>query len=378
MHSTQRRDFLLRCGALLAGTACARAGAGAAPADTQLVYVGTQGRQIHALRFDPASGALAAIGTVADGPRPTWVGAHPRLPILYAVDDDNARPGRVIAYAADPASGALEAAGEAPAGGTGTTFFWVDQASSTILAANFASATVSSIALDKDALPATLVSTVSETGSGPHRRQASAHAHAVALDPSGRYALVPDLGADRVFIYGFDRATRALASGAPAFALPAGSGPRHLAWSRDGRFVYLVAELSAQVWVLRWDAGAARLAPVQSLAVSSPGFAGPPSASEIALSGDGRFVYIGNRGENLLQVYRTDPDSGELALVQQTACGGENPWSFVLHGSGRWLLAANQKSGGVSVFALDPASGRLRETGQTVAVPAPVSLALLA
>ena len=386
MRQSIRRTFLLRCTSAFAAAAlacaCAHPGADsrARREATELVYVGTQGHKVHALRFDPASGALTAIGVAAQGPRTTWAVAHPHLPILYAIDDDSAREGSVIAYRVDRTSGQLARIGAAPTGGKGTTYLWLDAPSMTLLAANFGSGSVSSIALGEDGRPGALVSTVSETGSGPHRRQASAHAHSVAIDPSGRYALVPDLGADRVFVYGFERATRVLApaddgaAGPRAFAAAPGSGPRHLAFGADGRFVYLLDELSAQLMTLRWDAGAGHLSLVQSVSIDSPEFKGTPSGAEVASSVDGRMVYVANRGENSLLVYRVNPDSGEPVLVQRIASGGEAPWSFALHPSGRWMLVANQRSGRVNVFAIAPGSGLLADTGHSVGVATAVSL----
>lgn len=57
--------------------------------------MGTQNSEIRALRFDTSTGKLSAIGRVAQGPKATWVVAHTRLPVLYAVDDDSAGEGSV-------------------------------------------------------------------------------------------------------------------------------------------------------------------------------------------------------------------------------------------------------------------------------------------
>ncbi|MCS0631131.1 lactonase family protein [Telluria mixta] len=369
----RRRSFMRGAGALVA---CAAVPVRAHDVPAELVYVGTQGREVHALRFDPGSGALAAIGPAAQGARTTWAVAHPRLPILYGVDDDNARPGRVIAYAIDRATGALATMGEVAAGGNGTTFLALDAPARTLLAANFAGGSVSSIALDQAGRLGALVSTLAETGSGPHRRQASAHAHGAAVDPSGRFVLVPDLGADRVFVVAFDRATRVLAPHG-AFAVPPGSGPRHLVFGADGRYAYLVNELTAQLMVLRWDPREGRLALVQALAMDDAAFTGQSSGAEVAVSPDGRFVYAANRGDNTLLVYRVDAATGMLAEIQRVPSGGQAPWSFTLHPSGRWLLVAHQKSGTVNVFGIDPASGLLADSGRSAAVRAAVSVTVV-
>jgi 6-phosphogluconolactonase len=358
-----------------------RAATLAASEQTEFVYIGTMQSQIGALRFDTANGKLTALGPAAQGLKSTWVEAHPTLPILYAVDDDSTREGSITAYAVDRENGALTKINASLTGGHGTTFLRFDIPSMTLLGANYNSGSVSSVAVNPDGSTGPLVSTIAETGSGPNRRQASAHAHSVAIDPSGRYALVPDLGADRVFIYRFDRATHALsqddAQTSHAFIAPPGSGPRHLAFGLNGRFVYLLTELSAEIMVLRWDASQGQLTPVQSLPTSSQDFQGVKSGAELAISHDGRFVYVEDRGENALVVYRVDPQSGELAFVQRISSGGEKPWGFAIDSSGKWLLVANQRSGKVNVFGIDRESGMISDTGQSADIPSPTSVAFV-
>lgn len=347
-------------------------------AATSLVYVGMQGNQIRALRLDEVTGKLTMIGPVAEGPRPTWTVAHPQLPVLYAVNDDNTVEGSVTAYAVDRASGALTKINEVAAGGNGTTYLSFDAPSQTVLAANFGTGSASSIAVKPDGSLGALVSTMRETGSGPHRRQTKAHAHSIVVDPSDRFALVPDLGADRVFIYDFDRASHTLsgdtASNPRAFVTPPGSGPRHLAFGANGHFVYLLTELTSEILTLRWDAQQGQLTLVQSLQTSSPEFTGTKSGAEVAVGRDGRFVYVENRGENTLLTYQVNSDTGELTLIQRISAGGQVPWGFAIHPSGKWLLVANQRSNKVNVFSIDQSTGKLADSGQSVDTLSPVSI----
>jgi 6-phosphogluconolactonase len=345
---------------------------------SELVYLGTDGVGIQAVRFDACAGTLTLLKQAADARKSRWLAKHPRLPVLYAAAESTDGDGRVLAYTVDGRTGGLAWLGEAAAGGAGTTHLWLDASSMTLLAANFGAGSVSSIALSPDGKPGALVSTIKATGSGPHRRQASPHAHGVTIDPSGRYALVADMGADRVFVYGFERTTRALvpddAAAPRSFQAPAGSGPRRAVFSASGRNVYVLSELTAEITALRWNASLGRLEPLQTLALSSPDFVGTRSASELALSADGRFLYVGNRGENQLLVYRVDTDSGELAPVQRLPSGGEAPWAFDIHPSGQWMLVANYRSNRISLMRIDTASGRLSDTGIALESPAPVSV----
>ena len=386
-----QRNALTRYGAmaaaslltLLAGMHSVRGNAATPPesAQTELVYVGTQKGQIDALRLDTSTGKLTAIGAVAEGPKSTWVAAHPHLPMLYAVDDDNTHEGSVTAYAVDRETGSLTKVNAVATGGAGSTYLGWDIPSMTLLDANYASGSVSSIAVNRDGSLGSLVSTIQETGSGPNRRQASAHAHSAVIDPSGQYALVPDLGADRVFVYGFDRATHAVTAGnevnPQSFVTPPGSGPRRIAFGRNGQFAYVLTELSAEIMVLHWDASQGHLTLVQSVPTSTEEFQGVKSGAELALSRDGRFVYVENRGQNALVVYRISPDSGELSLVQRTSAGGVKPWGFAIDPSGRWLLVANQQSGTVNAFSIDPESGMVADSGQAADIPTAVSVAFV-
>lgn len=350
-------------------------------AHSVFVYVGTLQSQIDGLRLDTSTGELTSIGAVAQGLKSTWVTAHPELPVLYGVNDDSAKEGSITAYEVNRGTGTLNRINASHTGGHGTTFLHFDVPSNTLLGANYNSGSVSSVAVNSDGSMGPLVSTITETGSGPSRRQASAHAHSVAIDPSGRYALVADLGADRVFIYRFDRGTHALSQadgpGPHEFVAPPGSGPRHLAFGSNGQFVYLLTELSAEIMVLRWDARQENLTLVQSLPISTQDLQGVKSGAEIAVSHDGRFVYVEDRGENSLVVYRISHDSGELSLVQRISSGGDKPWGFGIDASGNWLLVANQRSGKVNVFSVDTVSGRVSNTGQSAAVSSPTSIAFV-
>ena len=377
-------SFLKRCGVGVgAAVALSLAGCASAPApgcaSSQLAYVGTDGGALQALRLDACAGTLAALGDVAQLQKPRWSVAHPTLPVLYVANDVAGQDGRVVAFAVDRASGALKKINDADAGGIGTTHLWLDAPSSTLLAAHFFSGSATTLAIGGDGSVGAVASTVKETGSGPHKRQTKAHAHGIALDPASRHVLVSDLGADRVFVYGFDRATRALApddAASPhAFAVAPGSGPHHAVFSPDGRFVYVLDELTADVQVLRWDAGAARLAPVQSIAIGSADFKGAKSGAEIALSRDGRFAYVEDRGEGTLVVFRVDASTGALALQQRIASGGDKPWAFAIDPSNRWMLVANADK--VTLLRVDGATGELSATGRSVAAATPLSIAFM-
>lgn len=366
--------------AMLGLAASALAGAAPPPMPRgELVYIGMHGGKIHAARFDPRSGALTALGPVADNTRPTWAVMHPRLPILYFNEEssnDGKGPGGVQALRIERRSGALTKMSDVRAGGAGTTHLWFDRPSSTLLAVNFSGGQIVTMPVGRDGALGPVAAQVQLTGSGPHRRQASAHPHGVEVDPSGHWVVVADLGADRIWVFPFDRKTRQIGSDAAGnsrhVVMPPGTGPRHIAFHPGGRWLYLAEELTANVSAFRWDASAGRLSKLHTLATDDPAFKGTSSAAEVAVSRDGRFVYVANRSDHAIVVHAVDPRHGTLRQIQRIPSGGPRPWHFALHRSGRWLLAANRDVNQLALFGIDRRTGLLTDSGQRLASPMPV------
>ncbi|CAL9662069.1 lactonase family protein [Streptomyces sp. enrichment culture] len=353
--------------------------AGASPQRADdLLYIGTWGQgQVHAVRFDPDRGTMTSLGPVAQVSA-NWVAAHPYRPVLYVAGAEQG--GFVRVFRIDDASGALRKVGEvetqpAPAGSGGLSFIGLTPDADALLVADFAAGAAATVPVGADGLLGPVASRVQDTGSGPHPRQSGPHPHHVVLAPHRKSALVADFGADRVFVYDYDRATHRLSAGAPdgpaAYPTAPGSGPRRLAFHPNGHTVYLLNELTADLQTLHWDATKGTLTHRQTLSTNAPGHTGVTSAAELAVSSDGRHVYTSNRGESTLVVFSVNLGTGLLTEVQRVPCGGVTPWSFALHPSGRWLFVANEASGTVNLFRVARGSGHLTDTGTSVAVPFP-------
>ncbi|RYY26894.1 MAG: lactonase family protein [Sphingomonadales bacterium] len=346
---------------------------------TELVYIGTQaneaGQGIVAARFDPRIGALTAIGTAAEIARPTWVATSASEPLLYAVSEtgtDAKNPGKVMAFAIK-SDGALEALGDVSSGGGGPTHLALDAASKMLFAAHYSSGHVAAFPLRANGSLGPLTSVQVNIGSGPSPRQKSAHAHGLTLDPSGRFLAVADLGADRVFFYRFDRKTRALSPGT-TMTVPAGHGPRHLVFHPRGNLLFLMTELVPEIRSYRWDARRGEATLVQAIQTRGETTEPKVSGAEIAATADGRFVYVSNRGEDVIVGYAIDAKTGTLREIDRVRTG-KTPWSFAIHHSGKWVFVANQGANSVSVFRRDIRTGKLSATDQSITVGKPTSIA---
>lgn len=338
----------------------------------RLLFIGTQGQAIWAARFDATHGTLTLVGPAADAPRPTWLAVDSTHRRLFAVNETgNAgqEQGGVMSFTIDPASGRLSLISRVHSGGGGATFVSYEPRVATAFVANFGGGQVATLAVDGDGRLSPPVSVQTDSGRGPSPKQDMPHAHAAVLDPSGRYVLVPDMGADRIFIYRFTAGTRQLTLGPiPFVQTPPGTGPRHLAISPDGRFVYVLSELTAGLRTYRWNAARGELTLVDTQDIDPPG-AREHSVGEIVIAPGGRHLYLSNRIRHTILAYALDRKSGHATQIQEIATGGNRPRSFVIDPSRRWMIVGNERSASLSVLGVDPETGRLSTHGEPVKGP---------
>ena len=200
-----------------------------------------------------------------------------------------------------------------------------------------------------------------------------AHTHGIAFSKDGRYVFVAELGLDRVYTYRFDANKPSLAPFDPPYInTNAGAGPRRLVLSPSGRFLYVNHETDSKVSVFSVDGG--HLKEVQQISTLPPDFAGKNTTAEIHISRDGRFVYVSNRGDDSIMVYAADPDKGTLTFKERIPSLGKSPRNITIDPTGQYLFAANQASNNVTVFRRDASSGHLTPTGQQLEMGQPGSI----
>lgn len=222
---------------------------------------------------------------------------------------------------------------------------------------------------------------------GPNARQNAPHPHAAQLDPTGRYIIVPDLGADLIRIFSIDAETGSLTACEPGVADP-GDGPRHGAWwspdpeSTDGQRLYTVNELgnSVSAWTVSYpESGCLALKKTQTLATYADGSSAAPNGSKAAeVHVAGNFLYAANRADesfgpqnDSLVTYSIDPSSGDIAFVEATPAHAWFPRTFAINKAGTLVAVGGQTSSNVAIIARDPESGKLGELLANLPVATP-------
>jgi 6-phosphogluconolactonase len=347
------------------------------------LYIGTYTRSgsrgIYLIRLDAATGALSPPELAAETGNPTFLALSPDRRILYAV---RSSPQAVVAYRIGDGGRLTPLSPPATAEATGPCHVAVDRTGRLILATNYHTAEIVVLDGRPDQLRPGLVAPsaveglnlIRHQGHGTHpQRQASAHPHSAAFSPDNRFALVCDLGLDRVFSYAVDPSRAEVAAARPlSTPLGPGSGPRHLAFGPGGRSVYVISELANTITVFNYEPAAGALLTRQVVSTLPPGHAGESFAAEVSLHPAGAFLYGSNRGHDSLAAFAVDPSTGFLSPAGWTPCGGKGPRHFVFSPDGRWLVCAHQGSDSIVSFAVGDAGARLTPTGSRVSVPTPV------
>ncbi|TSA87632.1 lactonase family protein [Deinococcus detaillensis] len=328
-----------------------------------------EGQGIYSLNLELDKGLLTAPQLAAEVAQPSFLAAHPHLPVLYAISELD--EGQISAYGIQP-DGSLKFLNQRSTQGASPAHVSVNAAGRYVLCTNYVSGlSVLAFPVSGDGSLEPCAASDTHHGHGPNlQRQESPHPHSVTPSPDGRHAYVADLGTDEVV--GYDLDPQQLLKRVNVVHLPPGSGPRHTAFDPAGLFAFVTLELASGVAILRREPESGELALMDVCPVQPPNFSGTNAPAEVMVSPDGHFVYVSNRGHDSVAVFRFDTASVRLTLLQYAPTLGHTPRGCVLTPDGSLLLAGNQSSSNITVFRRQHDSGLLQVMG-TFGCPTPTS-----
>ena len=361
---------------------------------TQVDLPPGNGRGIHHFEVDRETGGLTPAGVTRSGTSPSCLVINQAGTRLYSANEtdrlNGTKEGTVSAYAIDAQNGQLALLNTVPSGGAGPTYVSIHPSGRYLLVANYFGGSVAVLPIQKDGHlgEATdvkvdkgkigpTISSNAPVGSKAFSGHDRTHAHMIQADPSGRFVLHVDLGLDRIYVWKFDVNTGTLTPAKrPQVALPAGDGPRHFHFHPNGKWFYSIQEEGSTVVLFDYRSDTGELSPRQTISTLPKGFAGSNFCSEILVSNDGRYVYVGNRLHDSIGVFSVG-SNGELKHVTDEWTRGNYPRSFSFDPTGTFLYCGNQRADHVAVFKVDKQSGRLEFTGEYVPVGNPSHIVFL-
>jgi 6-phosphogluconolactonase (cycloisomerase 2 family) len=361
---------------------------------TQVDLPPGNGRGIHLFRVDRATGTMTPAGVHEMGTSPSHLAVNAAGTRLYSANEtDRAgkdKEGTLSAFTINPDDGKLTLLNTVRSGGAGPTYLSIHPFGRFVLVANYFGGSVAVLPVLDDGRLGDATDVKADAGKVGPTKAANApqgsfavsghdrtHAHMIQADPTGRFVLHADLGLDKVFIWKFDDKKGTLtANDPPAVSLPPGDGPRHFHFHPNGRWLYSVQEEGSTVVRFDYDADHGRLTPRQSLSTLPPGFAGSNFCSEILVSADGKFVYVGNRLHDSIGIFSVGP-GGALKYVGEEWTRGNYPRSFTFDPTGEFLYCCNQRGDNVTAFRVDRKTGGLGFTGHYTPVGNPSCVVFL-
>ncbi len=341
-------------------------------------YAGTYSERgskgIYIGRFDAHTGAMRIAGHAGGIRNPSFLTVDAAGEFLYAVSEtlefEGAFGGGLHAFRIDEND--LHPVNAVPTQGSDPCYAALAPDGRFVLVSNYTSGSVASFAVRNDGGVSEAVSFVQHEGaSGVNPvRQEGPHAHCIVPDATGRYAVVADLGQDRVRIYRLDE-RGGLHPGDQAFVdLAPGAGPRHFVFHPDGARAFVINELGSTVTAFDWDAAQGRLTETQTISTLPEGFVEHNDSADLHVHPNGRFLYGSNRGHDSIAAFEIASDG--LRPVQHIHTGGHWPRNFCLND--RFLLVANRRTDRIAVFEIDDATGRLSATEQGLDIPSPACI----
>ncbi|HEX3147483.1 MAG TPA: lactonase family protein [Gemmataceae bacterium] len=361
---------------------------------TQVDLPPGNGRGIHIFQVDRDTGAMTAIGTFDLGTSPSCLAIDAAGTRLYSANETDRvgkdKEGSVSAFAIDRTDGKLKLLNTVRSGGAGPTYISIHPSGKFVLVANYFGGSIAVLPIVEEGrlgepmdvkLPEGKIGPTKAThapkGSFAISGHDRTHAHMIQADPAGKFVCHADLGLDKVFIWKFDAAKGTLtANDPPAISVPPGDGPRHFHFHPNGKWFYCIQEEGSTVVRFDYDADTGRLTERQTISTLPAGFTGSNFCSEILVSSDGKYVYVGNRLHDSIGIFSVGA-GGELKYVGEEWTRGNYPRSFTFDPTGGFLFCCNQRSDNLAVFRVDTKTGGLTFTSHYAPVGNPSHIAFL-
>lgn len=322
---------------------------------------------IYVYDFDSNTGDFNFKNATENLINPSFLSVSKDNNYIYAVNE-NGDKSMVSSFSYVPSTGKMDLINKENANGTDPCYIINDDKN--VIIANYSSGNISVFGKNNDGSITKAKQVIQNYGT--NKKQVP-HAHQVYFSPDKKHVLCNDLGVDKVFTYAYDsNSSDEILKKKDSISVKPGSGPRHLTFSKNGKFVYLLQENDGTVTTFRYTNG--KLKKSQETSVVSKDFAGKIGAADIHISPDGKFLYATNRGTaNDISIFKI-LKNGKLESKGKTSTLGNGPRNFAIDPNGNFLLVAHQFTNDVVIFKRNKKTGSLTDTGKKITLCSPVCL----
>jgi len=332
--------------------------------------VNTTSKGIYTLNFDAVNNKANLILAADSLSNPSFIAFSSDKKFLYAVNESGEQS-KVVAFQFDKKTAKLKKINSVSAVGLGPCH--ITCSASHVFTANYTSGSVCVFERKPDGSLSEVIQVIQHQGKSINlSRQNVPHAHQTTLSPDGKFLLVNDLGTDYLTVYGYNKnAKNDVLTLHDKMLVKAGSGPRHLTFSKNGKSIYLLHELDGTITHLALNKGTLIKKHETTVIIKKDIIAG---AADIHIDQKGKFLYATNRGNaNDISCFKI-LKSGDLQFVQQISTSGNGPRNFAITNDDKYILVGNQKTNQIVIFNIHPKTGELTENKNKIDLGAPVCI----
>ena len=204
-------------------------------------------------------------------------------------------------------------------------------------------------------------------------RNFSPHVNCVKMTRDNKYLCAADLGIDHVNVYWLDHNSGKLKM-VDVIRSEQDSAPRHLKFSKDGKYLYIVHELKNCIDVYTYTEISEKnpeFEKIQTISTLNKYHAGGSAASALNLSSDYKYIISSNAGDNSVILYEIDEKTGMLTKKFCLPVSGDYPKDAVLFPDNRHLVSANHISSTLTFFDVDMEKNVIVMHGKEIKVQQP-------
>jgi 6-phosphogluconolactonase len=330
-----------------------------------------ESKGIYTYDFDTNTGGFNLKSATENVVNPSYLTVSKNNNYVYSVNENGAES-TVSSFGYNASSGKLSLINKQSSKGADPCYIINDDKN--VIVANYSGGNISVFGKNSDGSISEAKQVVQHFGKGINaQRQEGPHVHMVHFSPDRKFVLSNDLGTDKVYSYQYNpNAANEVLKIKDSISVKSGSGPRHLTFSNDGKFVYLLQELDGTLTVFSYSNGL--LKKIEETTILAKDFKGTFGSADIHISPDGKFLYATNRGEaNTISIFKI-LRNGKLLSKGQTSTMGKGPRNFVIDPTGKFLLVGHQYTNDVVIFKRNVTTGALTDTGKRIALCSPVCL----
>lgn len=327
---------------------------------------------IYVSKFNLQTGENKIVSSVKTS-NPSYLAVTPNKKFVYAVNEDD--PGGISAFRFNKDSGTLTLLNKKISAGAHPCYISINKNGKNVVVGNYSSGTIAVSGINFIGSVSQPRQVIQHKGSSINKqRQEKPHVHSTVFSPDYKYLFASDLGIDRIMIYKVVPESGALIPAEQPFInVKPGAGPRHFEFHPNGKFAYLMEELSGTVSVFAYDDG--KLTLLQNTSSHPMSFKGAYGSADIHVSPDGRFLYCSNRGDaNSIAIFSIDQQTGLIQIAGFQPTLGIHPRNFTIDPEGNYLLVANRDSDEIVIFRIDKKTGLLDDTKKRIKISKPVCL----